>query len=66
MIKVTPSGQACGATVTGLDLSKRLDGGTLRAVRSAWLEHHILAFPDQELTNTDLEQNSPKPWCVWQ
>lgn len=56
MIKVIPSGQACGATVTGLDLSKRLDAGTLRTVRSAWLEHHILAFPDQTLTNADLEQ----------
>ena len=56
MIQVTPSDQACGATVTGVDLSRRLDAGVLRTVRSAWLEHHILAFPDQELTNTDLEQ----------
>jgi taurine dioxygenase len=56
MIKVTPSGQACGAVVTGLDLSAELDATSLRAVRAAWLEHHVLAFPDQSLTNTDLEK----------
>ncbi len=56
MMKVTPSGQACGATITGLDLSKQFDADILRAVRSAWLEHHVLAFPDQTLTNTDLEE----------
>ena len=56
MIQVTPSDQACGATVTGVDLSRRLDAEVLRTVRSAWLEHHVLAFPDQTLTNADLEQ----------
>ena len=56
MIKVIPSNQACGATVTGVDLSRKLDTAVLRAVRSAWLEHHVLAFPDQTLTNADLER----------
>lgn len=56
MIKVTPSGQACGATVTGLDLSKPLDAATIRAVRAAWMEHHVLAFPEQHLTDVDLER----------
>lgn len=56
MIEVIPSGQACGATVLGVDLSRQLDAATLRAVRSAWLEHHVLAFPDQMLTNDDLER----------
>jgi taurine dioxygenase len=56
MIQVTPSGQACGATVTGLDLSQALDAATIRAVRAAWLEHHVLAFPDQSLSDTNLEQ----------
>jgi taurine dioxygenase len=46
MIEVTPSGQACGAAVTGVDLSTSLDAATIRAVRAAWLEHHVLAFPD--------------------
>lgn len=56
MIKVTPSGQACGATVTGLDLSAPLDAATVRSVRAAWLEHHVLAFPDQQLSDADLER----------
>lgn len=56
MITVTPSGQACGATVTGVDLSRPLDAETLRAVREAWVDHHVLAFPDQSLTDTNLEQ----------
>ena len=56
MIEVQPSGQACGATVTGLDLSTELDAASIRAVRAAWLEHHVLAFPDQTLLETDLER----------
>jgi len=56
MIEVKPSGQACGATVTGLDLSMPLDTATMQAVRAAWLEHHVLAFPDQSLTDADLER----------
>jgi taurine dioxygenase len=56
MIQVTPSGQACGATVTGVDLSQALDATTLRAVRTAWLEHHVLAFPGQTLSDADLER----------
>ncbi len=56
MIEVKPSGQACGATVTGLDLARPLDAATLREVRAAWLEHHVLAFPDQTLSDADLER----------
>lgn len=56
MIEVTPSGRACGATVTGVDLSTPLDAATMRAVRAAWLEHHVLAFPDQSLSDEDLER----------
>jgi len=56
MIEVKPSGQACGATVTGLDISTPLDAATIQAVRAAWLEHHVLAFPDQSLTDVDLER----------
>ena len=51
---ITPSGQACGARVTGLDLSKPLPTNTLLGIRDAWLEHHVLAFPDQRLDDEDL------------
>jgi taurine dioxygenase len=53
---VEPSGQACGATVTSVDLSRPLSADEASAIRSAWLQHHVLAFPDQAMTNDDLER----------
>ncbi len=55
-IHVVPSGQACGATVRGVDLSADLDSETVTEIRQAWLAHHVLAFPDQDLTDDDLER----------
>lgn len=55
---VTPSGQACGATVRGVDLAAELDASTIAEIRSAWLEHKVLAFPDQHLSDDDLERNT--------
>lgn len=59
MIEVTPSGQACGATITGVDLSADLDAASVQALRRAWMEHHVLAFPDQQLSDDDLERIVP-------
>ena len=56
MLTVTPSGQACGATVTGLDLSGTLSADLVAEIRAAWLEHHVLAFPDQGLDDDALER----------
>jgi len=56
--RVEPSGGACGARVTGLDLSKALDPATIAEVRQAWLQHHVLAFPDQEIGDNDLERST--------
>lgn len=55
-ITVTPSGAALGATVTGVDLSRPLDAETVDAIRTAWLEHLVLAFPDQPMSHDDLER----------
>ena len=55
-LQVTPSGQACGARVTGVDLSQPLDSATVAAIRAAWLEHHVLAFPDQFIDDDALER----------
>lgn len=54
-LEVTPSGQACGATVRGIDLRRPLDPPVVDQIREAWYEHHVLAFPDQPLTDDDLE-----------
>ncbi|MEH6661523.1 MAG: TauD/TfdA family dioxygenase [Parasphingorhabdus sp.] len=55
-MKVTPSGQACGAEVTGVDLTKPLSADNIAAIRSAWLEHHVLSFPNQAINDDDLER----------
>lgn len=55
-IAVEPSGQVCGARVTGVDLTEGLDQGTVAEIRRAWLEHHVLAFAGQPLTDDDLER----------
>jgi len=55
-IQVIPSGQACGATVRGIDLAAELSGEMVAAIRAAWLDHKVLAFPDQALTSSDLER----------
>lgn len=55
-LTVTPSGEACGAEVSGANLSQPLDTQTIAEIRAAWLEHHVLAFPDQALSDDDLER----------
>ena len=55
-MKVTASNQACGAEVTGVDLTEPLAPKTISDIRSAWLEHHVLSFPDQAMTDDDLER----------
>ncbi len=55
-VTVRISGQACGATVTGLDFTQKLSGDAVREIRALWLEHHVLAFPDQHLGDDDLER----------
>lgn len=55
-ITVTPSGQACGAAITGVDLTRPLDDATVNEIRAAWLKHHVVAFPDQQLSDDDLER----------
>lgn len=53
---ITPTGQSCGARVTGVDLSQPLDAVTVAAIRAAWLDHHVIAFPDQRMNDDDLER----------
>jgi len=38
----------------GVDL-RTVDDDAAAAIRSAWLTHKVLAFPDQDLTDDDLE-----------
>lgn len=53
---VEPSGQICGARVTGCDLSAGLDEALVAEIRAAWLEHKVLAFPHQRMDDDALER----------
>lgn len=54
-LTVTPSGQACGAAVTGVDLSQPISADLAGEIRAHWLTHHVLAFPGQQLDDDALE-----------
>ena len=56
--KITPTNEACGAVVTDIDLTQPLSSETIAGLRRAWLEHHVLVFPDQEMSDDDLERYS--------
>ena len=57
-INVTPSGAPCGATITGIDLSRDLSDDQVAEIRAHWLEHKVVAFPDQTLQPEDLERTA--------
>ena len=55
---VTQIDAPCGAIVEGLDLTKQLDDLQVKALRQEWLRSHVLIFPNQELSDDDLERYS--------
>jgi taurine dioxygenase len=55
-ITVTPLSDAIGAEISGVDLSRPLDKTTLSEIRKAWLEHAIVLFRDQDISDEDQER----------
>ena len=55
-LDIRPQAAPCGAYVHGLDLKQALAPDTAAALRSAWLQHQVLAFPDQDMTLDELER----------
>jgi len=51
--RIVPTGAALGARVEGVDL-RELDAETFAVVYRAWLDHHVLLFREQSLTDEDL------------
>ena len=47
-----------GAFVTGVDLTRELSSDLLAELRSLWLKHKVLVFPEQQMNNKDLERFS--------
>ena len=71
MPTITPTGEACGAVVTDVDLTQQLDDDATAVLRAALDEHHVLVVPDQPMSNADLERFSTyfgdlgtDPWFV--
>ena len=55
-IEVIPQRAACGALVRGIDLRDELSPAEVAVMRAVWLEHQVVAFPDQRLEIEDLER----------
>ncbi len=54
MVSIKPSGACCGATITGVRLDHPLPDELVAEIRAHWLEHKVVAFPDQKLTPDQL------------
>ena len=52
-MKVEPTGAATGAKITGVDISQELDSATVAAIHKAWMDHQVLVFPNQDLTEDE-------------
>jgi taurine dioxygenase len=52
-IDVVPTGAALGAEVRGVDL-RSIDDATYATIYQAWLDHAVVLFRDQQLTDSDL------------
>jgi taurine dioxygenase len=48
-IQVTPLSPACGAEISGVDLTRPLAAETGRAFRDAWSKHIVLVFRGQNV-----------------
>lgn len=55
-IRVAPNASGFGAAITGINLSETLTEANSAAIRSAWLDHQVVYFPDQPLTHDQLER----------
>ena len=55
-LDVTRCDGACGAEIRGIDLTAPLSDDVIAEIRALWLEHHVLVFPDQPMSDDDLER----------
>ncbi len=57
-LTITPTAASCGAIATGVDITNDLSDDLVAELRHHWLEHKVLVFPGQKMSNTDLERFS--------
>jgi taurine dioxygenase len=59
-VTVKPLSRALGAEIGGVDLSKPLDDAAFDALHAAWMDHLVVVFRDQRLTDEALERFSAR------
>src|SRR6202163_5159954 len=52
--EVVPLTKHIGAELRGIDLRQKPDDETIRAIYQAWLDHLVIVFPGQTLSQEDL------------
>ena len=50
-INIRPLAFGVGAEVTGISIDKPLDSEITRMIRTAWIQHLVLVFPDAEISS---------------
>src|SRR5580698_9361565 len=53
-LDVVPLTKHIGAEIRGIDLREKPDDATVRAIYQAWLDHLVIVFPGQTLSQDDL------------
>lgn len=53
-MRVRPLSDEIAAEIQSVDLSRPLDDDVFAAIYNAWLEHHVLLFRDQDLTDPQM------------
>jgi taurine dioxygenase len=53
-LNVVPLTKHIGAELRGVDLRERPDDATIQAIYQAWLDHLVIVFPGQQLSQEDL------------
>ena len=53
-LDVVPLTRHIGAEIRGFDLREKPDEDTIKAIYQAWLDHIVIIFPDQKLSQEDL------------
>jgi taurine dioxygenase len=51
--EVVPLTKHIGAQIRGIDLREKPDAETVRAIYQAWLDHLVLIFPEQKMSQED-------------
>ncbi len=52
-VDVIPTGQACGAQITNIDISKQVSDSDAETIYQAFLEHQVIFFRGQTITPAD-------------